>query len=122
MTKVLSLETSKKLAPYLENVEAENIYRIEDKTGRTFITYWNLFDTYIGYKDYKALTLEEAVEFLPTSINGHNQEMFKMEKNQYWNEYMFCYWNFINMQWKTLLEAIEKMINQIIDNDLLKND
>ena len=71
--------------------------------------------------NYKTLTLEEAIEFLDKDINWWNIMIWKFE-NQWHIEYNDD--NFINTIdatnfWDTLLEAIEKMIKCLLDNNLL---
>jgi len=67
------------------------------------------------YKEYPSLTLEEAIEFLPKIL-----DWFKIKidfENNNWNVYYFSQ-NFI-WKWTTLLEAIEKMIEYLLDNNLI---
>lgn len=65
----------------------------------------------------KTLTFEEAIEFLPLIDNSVLD--FAKLKNKYriWYPLISEKINFIH--WKTLLEAIEKMIEYLLDNDLL---
>jgi len=127
MTKVIEdLELLKKLAPYLEDVETEyyidvnwnilNIHWPEDLTKDIWI---------------KTLTLEEAIEtVLPKYIFTDKKENLTIrswisENIEYWN---IGYFNIVTnetslkeVKWETLLQAIQKMLEYLIDNNLLLN-
>jgi len=151
MQKTISLELSKRLQKYLEWVETEYMYfewtyiawdnkeYIEDKM--TLILFNNLpwiIEQYSEKFDdntitiYKALTLEEAIEFLPKSIKKERYVnapwTYNYNINIYYNNmYRICYSCYekredFESKWKTLLQAIEKMLEYLLDNDLLKND
>lgn len=111
--KTLSLETSKRLEPFLENVETEYFYSTEWTLNK-------LLEWDHRYLRNKTLTLEEAIEFLPShhccKINDLEQveRLTGNKEDKYWMIIgdIWLYWN-------TLLEAVEKMIIYLLDNDLL---
>ena len=125
MTKTISLETSKKLAPHLEGIETEYFWVKEVNEDKWIIVYWDSEEP-ITEEEIKTLTLEEAIEILPKSFG---------KEFQYWNlEIKFNNWNSIlrytsyeksfditvyEVTWKTLLEAIEKMLEYLFDKNLL---
>jgi hypothetical protein len=127
MTKVISLELAKRLAPYLENIETEYFY---DNNWEAYI-----YDKYNKYKLYiKTLTLEEAIEFLPKQIKVkeyYNSTEYSIKKwylqIEFIEKYMIFYINNKNISesitkafyWKTLLEAIQQILTYLLDNNLL---
>lgn len=128
----LSLQASKILQRYIS--EETEISFIKTEFWITKILTCDITSSMKVEKIFKTLTLEEALELLPISIDLKilnktidlddfiiNQEMFKMKENNKWQKYMFCYWNSVNMAWKTLLEAVEKMLLWLHKNNLLSN-
>lgn len=140
MTKTISLELSKKLAPYLKNIEIEylfNIYIDWDWNEKAINLYSNnMLDIYkdpMYYKNIKTLTLEEAIEFLPLKIEtdlwpAWIKYFSEIRNTDEWRIYkcVLSEWGWNNeidhRTWKTPLEAIEKMLTYILDNNLLPND
>ena len=143
--KTINLELSKRLANYLDSVKTEyswieksepikwNIYWTEFKhTWKFFV--WKKFmdraDTNF-WKEYKTLTLEEAIEFCPKRYKQQYSELtwtkndyrlimvkldkwycFKISDEFQWGTDKSCCW-------KTILQAIEKMLEYLLDNNLL---
>ena len=115
--KTINFELSKRLNDLwlLDNIETEYCYNID----------WDLLSWFYAKKEYnqivyKTLTLEEAIDFLPTYILKHKRakKYFQIYRNKDWYNiwYEFIHWEFSK---KTLLEAIEKMIEYLLDNNLL---
>lgn len=136
MKLIENIELLKKLQPYLEDVETEyNKIKLEhNKTGINYkieLSSKNPKD-YMFYKEhYKTLTLEEAIELLPETFFVEWIRMwwyifpeyiweftqkYKMSVCEYWTHNQYELFN-----WVTLLQAIEKMLEYLIDNDLLWN-
>ena len=117
----LTLETSKRLAPYLTDVDTEYVIDFEWVVWE--LKYAISEDDMFWYNWYdKTLTLEEAIEFLPVRIKNDIIHINKIENSysiEYWNLWFKLKWSYHN--WKTLLEAIEKMINYLLDNKLLND-
>ncbi len=124
--KTINLELSKRLAHYLKNVDTE--FAIFDKKE------WKLKQTiwYIKtnkYTSYKTLTLEEAIEFLPNEYPWKFKDAvnyrLRIERNWEWDKWKCSYdrcepcEDACRFEWKTLLEAIEKMLEYLLDNELL---
>ena len=118
--KTISFELAKRLAPYIENIDTE--YKIDEN--------WNIyndiqnelcdaFDNIHRYRKlYKTLTLEEAIDFILNknlSIEFFNRdwERWCWENNWDWT---YIKWPFI---WKTPLDAVEKKLEYLLDNNLL---
>jgi len=129
--KTINFELSKRLNDLwlLDNIETE-------------FKYYKMWDTYISlhesefYKsdwdNIKTLTLEKAIEFLPWKINMPKYHRWYLwddvlcilaiepkddhieVKYNHWNM-----WTYIWQSWKTPLEAIEKMIEYLLDNNLI---
>lgn len=121
--KTINLELSKKLAPYLEGIKTEFIYNdmwwIEENR-------WNTKELNEFPNVFKTLTLEEAIDFLPFKIEMMNVKyLLEIQKriNIYYIEYFNTrndrYVTNKNISWKTLIEAIEKMLEYLLDNKLL---
>jgi len=119
--KTLNLELSKKLAPYLEEVETEYNWCF-DYNWKYYIANSNKIEW------IKTLTLEEAIEFLPKRYKPLYEKdkyyVCKMVILDTWYCFEICdefTWKIDKtFCWKTLLEAIEKMIEHLIDNNFLE--
>ncbi len=116
--KTINPELSKRLAPYLEDVETDHVlmenvfwdYVLWDEISMwTFNPKWD---------KYKTLTLEEAIDFMPRDILNW-ELMFSKYSCRYENALLD--WNpwLLMFNWKTLLQAIEKMLEYLLDQWLL---
>lgn len=133
MTKVIeNLGLLRKLEPYLEYRENEYICCIdwEDNWQYSWHTtrivksnienieiydWWDKCQS--GTDFYKTLTLEEAMDLLP--IYTHMRQIRGWE----WLTDNKAIWIKDKNIWgKTKLQAIEKMLHYLIDNNLLEND
>lgn len=121
MSKTLTLNTCKLLKEAGIEVETEKYYCIYWILNNWAITDWPWW--------YPAPNLEESIELLPFDINWYSLQLYKCN-NWSWNiAYVknslladiiidrLTMWNK-----KTLLEAVEAMINYLLDNQLLSND
>lgn len=113
MKTIINLELSKKLAPYLEGIDTEYVLSIYNELYKSNLSF-KIEDWYI-----KTLTLEEAIEFLQKkeirfTIEFGGEWYFLIElfgTKFHYNSYT---------QWQiSLLEAIEKMLEYLLVNDLL---
>jgi len=111
--KTISLELSKKLAPYLEWVETEYIW-VHIQWCDSIIKSDNWLDEYKYI--CKTLTLEEAIEFL-WNINIRWEQLWIYKKSN-WN-WIIYYWFGNVYEWETLLEAVEKMLEYLLTENLL---
>lgn len=111
MSKVLKLELAKRLNDLglLDDIETEYIFTKRD------IWFWNIDYDIIEWKyfklndwDIKTLTLEEAKKIMKLDT------LPEYARNYITTLYIQWFNN-----WKTLLEAIEKMLEYLIDNNLL---
>lgn len=131
-TKTLSLETSKLLQEkwLLDEIETEYVWVINwdiitTSTSKTIKELYAhpLVEIPEWFTTYKTLTLEEAIEFLPRIINDKWIYITKWIMEKYCMAYVdndmeqddIDNWT----DWKTLLEATEKMINYLLTNNLL---
>lgn len=123
--KTINPELSKRLAPYLEDAETEYFF------------YWNTdkealpiewYETQESVKKYiKTLTLEEAIDFLPQSIDKwkDGEYYLNISKWDWVHSVDYHYYEredqeiLIYCDWKTLLEAISKMLEYLLDKWLL---
>ena len=117
--KTINLELSKRLASYLEDMETE--YYLE-------YTQWAYLPqndaTFEEWTDIKTLTLEEIIAFLQNNMIRYdidvrytpriNKIIYKEENKENLTTIE------TNIMWETLLEAIEKMLEYLLDNNLLK--
>lgn len=110
----INFELSKRLNDLwlLDNIKTEYWYEYDNETKNYNIDYFLPFNKNIICK---TLTLEEAIEFLPDSImitkhNNCNEKYLIDYNTDDYNE---------DFSWKTLLEAIEKMLEYLLDNNLL---
>ena len=114
--KILSLETCKRLQEkwLLDNSETELIYSKN---------YWHLMSRkeHPYWNNIKAHDLEEAIELLPDNIiRNWSRYFISIYKTSLWYTIYYSYYNDdFKINWKTLLEAVEKMINYLLDNNLL---
>ena len=109
--KTINIKLSNRLASYLENVKTK--YYLED---------WFLINEWwVDLKNYKnlwlikTLTFEEAIEFILSSLTNE-------DSLQLWNKYfcVFIKWNLVlNLSNLSLLQAIEKTLTYLLDNNLL---
>lgn len=133
--KTINLELSKRLHEWgwLDGIETEHCWSIDNK--QTW--YQKYSDALHGQENwicnydfiFKALTLEEAIGLLPTEVWYLQYKLYitkHKELNRFitW-EYQIYYFYWIDSEtlksvfWETLLEAIEKMLTYLLDNDLL---
>ena len=123
--KTINFELSKRLNDLwlLDNIETEYIYRESINPelyicSTVFITDWILYDTDMSYNDYKTLTLEEAIEFLKQFwelkiiLTNYRCNIYLI-----WNK--LIKWENIHISTDTNLEAIEKMLEYLLNNNLL---
>ena len=115
MTKTINLEISKRLNEgwYLEGIETE-YYFYKNPNGDFAII--NHPDDPEWINGYKTLNLEEAIEFLPYQIQ-YKYDNWGLCITKTGKEYQVEYEH--TETWETLLEAIEKMLTYLLDNDLL---
>jgi len=119
MQVIQNIELLKKLQPYIKDMETEYITNWILVEENNFTDEWIEENWY-----YKTLTLEEVINFLPSNIkikwDKFNLRIDKYLKYSvsYFNEYL-KYYNNIE-EWKTLLEAIEKMLEYLINNNFLE--
>jgi len=109
--KTINFDISKRLVPYLENVKTK--YYLED---------WFLINEWwVDLKNYKnlwlikTLTTEEAIEFILFSLADE-------DSLQLWNNYICVFINHklvLNLSNLSLLQAIEKILKYLLDNNLL---
>ena len=115
--KTINFELSKRLNELglLDDIDTE--YYIDEENT----IYSN---SCIGYEDayiVKTLSLEEALEFLKNEIWIACDFSIRNVHNMWWK----LEWCFeepepnIFIKWKTLLEAVEKMIEFLLDNNLI---
>jgi len=134
MTKTISLELSKRLIPFLKGVETEYAYvdrseeyfieaSDEDKKHKIFKNIFVLEKVDWEYWEFKTLTLEEAIEFLTDNMWKTSIETLKVwqytDDKHYRVSCNKYEWIIYNWDWKTLLQAIEKMLECLLDNNLL---
>lgn len=118
----INFELSKRLNEwwYLDNIETKYWYR----DNWILLEYWIyriLNDWEWVY--YKTLTLEEVLEFLPKEFKNDKLTFFL----NFWpmNNIWYCQyedwflWKLYWETWQTFLEAIEKMLEFLLDNNLL---
>lgn len=134
MTKVIQdIELLKRLQPLLEEVKTEYVYLYypSEKWSKKRIYNYAckmLIKHHWCYIDYKTLTLEEAIEFLPICINNNYFTSWRTEK-WHWCSYLekdddelYILDRGLNTNIyhkETLLQAIEKMLTYLIDNKLI---
>ena len=139
MKNYLSYELCKKLAELniWQDIETESIYA--DDTWFDMNIYKNepkfwVKDNNLIWWPIKAFNLEEALEILPNNINKNNEDYELV----FWRHELWYWWNYFlededelyilnqsifrwNYRKKTLIEAIEKILEYLIDNKLIWN-
>ncbi len=126
--KTLNFELCKKLTEKgkLEGVETECYYFHDWKMINWEIAYLILsMDNIFNEEkwDIKAPTLEEALEILPIVIKNYALEIYRCFDWWYNVEYESKNYEKLKLcHWKTLLEAMEKMLEYLLDNDLLNEN
>lgn len=117
--KTISLETSKKLQPYLKDIETKKVYicHSDGYDLEDYNHYWPW--------DIKTLDVEEAIEFLPDVIDEDGVlKSLGISKTAIYYEIYYSNNNLHNntsiyIDEPELIEALDKMINHLIDNNLL---
>lgn len=112
--KTLNFEISKRLNDLwlLDNIETEKVYLVHSE--------WYDLEDYNHYLpwDIKTLTTEEAIEFLPKFIL--EKQNFRDDE---WNIlliwYNIKYWDFETWLMKQFIFAIEKLLEYLLNNNLL---
>ena len=127
MIKTINLELSKRLNELwlLDNIETEYFW-VKTVHGEWIIVYWDGEEP-ISVEEVKTLTLEEAIEFLPEwlFIRDDFKYLLTIQRTntKKWRV-IYEHINQIDIFWDqvedTLLEAIEKMIEYLLDNNLLE--
>lgn len=116
--KTIKFELSKRLNElwFLDNINPLWIYAKLENWYTPINEY-----SYMEELDYKTLTIEEAIEFLPKEIDKHFLNFWPLFDIWY-VQYQHWLW-YINhwVKWTTLLEAVENMIEYLLDNNLLWN-
>lgn len=109
--KTINITLSKKLIPYLKNIDTKFYY--ED--------WFIIHKWWVDIKNYKklwlikTLTLEEAIEFILKKIGVE-------DSLQLWNNYIwfFIKWELVlELSNFSLLQAIEKILEYLLDNKKL---
>ena len=124
--KTINSKLSYKLAPYLKNIDTEYIIcDVWDWPESPSLSI-NLDSSFTEWASYeKTLTLEEALEFLP---KRQWDFLLRIEPNyecDKWSvSYSYCEPCEFSVMFdrKTLLEAIETMLEYLLDNWLINND
>ena len=140
--KTLKLSTAKRLQEHLKDVEVEYYYATAVWKSAVLTESPPTWRRMVNRKlvktcFYKTLTLEEALDFLPDNIKI-SSEIYTLrlekkgiyylcQKNKEYmdNNWVKCtvgYFKHLTkelMQWKTLLIAIDRMINHLLDNNLI---
>lgn len=123
--KTISLELSKKLAPYLKGIETEYIYNdmwwIEENK-------WTDEELNAFNNVYKTLTLEEAIDFFLHKWPSNLHLLLSLfEENL--TMIIVCIFNKERKELKTIekitgtkKEAIEQIITYLLENNLLPKD
>ena len=119
MTKTLSLKASKKLQEYIPE-GLRYYYDIEKEDITENPNQKDLDEWYY----YKTLTLEEAIEMLPSYIYSDYYYEISKEQWEYYVSYEDVNWD--QVDWDcvfidaSLIHAIEQMLLYLADNNLLK--
>lgn len=124
MSKTINFELSKRLNDLwlLDEIETEYIYWINTKWEPNIskiYNHYNWIDKLYPVEYYKTLTLEEAIEFLPKELilNWNNCNPYFNNTNCWYSDSKY---NIIHREkWKNIIEAIQKMIEYLLNNNLL---
>ena len=112
MKTIENIELLRKLQPILKELGVETEYEIVDD-GCTEPYPMREEDIYFRWEEdftfLKTLTLEEAIELLPDYI------VIDIRPNEIW-VHSTKYWYTSTSKWETPLQAIEKMLEYLIDN------
>ena len=139
--KTINFELSKRLSEwwYLDNLNTEKaFYFQEDKESWVFFIEWNWlyiwnYKNTIKFKNVdwepiewdklitKTLTLEEAIELLPSGTRIIMDIQSDWTKQYIWNNIEWLF-NNLYFQYNTLIELIENMLEYLLDNNLLNNE
>jgi hypothetical protein len=127
----LPLETCKRLREYWVKTSKQYIVWRRYKNIHIIDTSWDIkqlsildaqkrnSNIYESYDIYPAPNLEEAIDILPDTIWKRWIEMWKNTVSYVENYYDMDY---PHEHWPTLLEAVDKMLNWLIDNNLLPKE
>ena len=136
MPKVIQdLELLRKLEPYIKG-ETEYIMFYSHNHFRKPILPWcahktgsTLFETWYWSTTLKTLNTEEAFELLPHVIYskdiGYSLRLDKRREFTYIHYYNWVLKKSYNqdvLKWDTLLQALEKMLNYLINNNLMEDE
>ena len=110
MTKTISLALSKRLEEHFKNIDTEMYYKYNWEIAENIFNEWYL--NKINW--FKTLSLEEAIAFLPKYIWQD-----KLIIEALWSGWQIKYNIEIRKADFKLLEAIEKLLIYLLDNELL---
>ena len=117
--KTINFELSKKLYEKwllkFKQYEYSRFFRVDDEWNSLAVCKNSYNEFLEEYKEYPTMALEEAIKFLPREILWWE---LQMNKTCIWYEWAKTIW-LLKFCWKTLLEAIEKMLEYLLDNNLL---
>lgn len=117
MTKVISLELAKRLAPYLENIETE-IYWVTSISNPKWSTITTMPEEKVtDVIFYKTLSFSKSIEFICTHWSRLWIIMYEYPKQKWvWK-------NIINpydvIKFFSEMKNIEEMLTYLLDNNLL---
>lgn len=108
--KTINFELSKRLNDLwlLDNIETKTML-VDDRYSNWFF----------NWKYYKTLTLEEAIEFILKNVKVEFRNMISLQIffRKDWIHYCIDWiWEWI---WESQIEAIEKILEYLLDNNLL---
>ena len=108
--KTINFELSKKLYEKwllkFKQYEYSRFFRVDDEWNSLAVCKNSYNEFLEEYKEYPTMALEEAIKFLPREILWWE---LQMNKTCIWYEWAKTIW-LLKFCWKTLLEAIEKML------------
>ena len=127
--KTISLELSKRLAPYLQDIDTQVHYRKSELSVNPqseedywYYLYGGTFQ--IQFWCIKTLTLEEIIAFLQNNMIRYdidvrytpriNKIIYKEESKENLTSIE------TDIMWETLLETMQKTLEYLLDNNLLK--
>lgn len=122
----IKIETCRKLQErwVLENFKTEYSYfkncdpLVWFEINKTFEKLWRLN----WVENVPALSIEEAIDILPKNIWPdilHIRVQWSWRVIKYFNEYNMDVWVWHKVWWFTLIKALEKMIEYLLDNNLI---